>query len=610
MSHTKCKMSFSDEQLVIIYEADAEQWATYLKSVLAEKIDGQNICCHDIGQGFIKKEDFLKLSLYKCKILILSKGMLDVLRQIKRFFLARALWPINTVVILRCGVTNSKDLYDILPIGNECLEMSSEQDPEEYLAVVTRVIERGANTTTPVISSNQKRGAMECVKGQTQSTEGPDLKSSVLVVPRKIQCECPGDIFILFQDGSHLKDMEIEFQSNIRKQKVKPLLWNQNTLRVKALDFPAGVVHVNIYFEGTLIANVELFYYTTMGQIENLLNNVADPVSFSCQALGVSSTKELDHLLTSSLKNRMPASGLEIFQTHYNQKSNIPVGNDSEELPTLLHFAAKNGLRNLSTLLLQCPGAEIAIKMTNKNGESPVQLAEKNNHAQLKTVLEDMLIKLECTEDHVDESIYELMHSAPKHSKRINEKEPTDVKTPEEDESDLQEEDPYTLVGKDDDVYDMILTSNKNFSEKSRGASIINRPPAPAPRPPKSTDNEDSTPYIAKVFQQKSAQGDNGALYSNPLRQFKGRDSLTSTYDTFIPRQPFGLDQLVALQERVKRNSITVDEALEKFSDWQKEQMQRGMDLAQQLFTFLFIVKAFPPCCQEYKFNSVVELRL
>ncbi|MGH0168384.1 UNVERIFIED_CONTAM: hypothetical protein FKN15_063084 [Acipenser sinensis] len=51
-------------------------------------------------------------------------------------------------------------------------------------------------------------------------------------------------------------------------------------------------------------------------------------------------------------------------------------------------------------------------------------------------------------------------------------------------------------------------------------------------------------------------------------------------YDTFVPRQPPGLEELIQLQEKVKSGSISMDEALDKFSKWQKD--QRGMDIIQQ----------------------------
>lgn len=62
----------------------------------------------------------------------------------------------------------------------------------------------------------------------------------------------------------------------------------------------------------------------------------------------------------------------------------------------------------------------------------------------------------------------------------------------------------------------------------------------------------------------------------------RGReDSISSTYDTFVPNQNHGLQQLIELQQRVKAGSLTVDGALERFGDWKR--VQKGTDADQQV---------------------------
>uniref|UniRef100_A0A8C7M222 B cell scaffold protein with ankyrin repeats 1 n=1 Tax=Oncorhynchus mykiss TaxID=8022 RepID=A0A8C7M222_ONCMY len=96
-------------------------------------------------------------------------------------------------------------------------------------------------------------------------------------------------------------------------------------------------------------------------------------------------------------------------------------------------------------------------------------------------------------------------------------------------------------------------------------------------------DSDDSSIYemmCTAVFQKKMSQSDTETLYSLPTKQARGRDSISSTYDTFVPNQLPGLEQLIELQEKVKRGSLSMDEALERFSDWQR--VQKGMDAIQQ----------------------------
>lgn len=61
-----------------------------------------------------------------------------------------------------------------------------------------------------------------------------------------------------------------------------------------------------------------------------------------------------------------------------------------------------------------------------------------------------------------------------------------------------KEEDPYTFAEIEDSDYDMILA---NMSAKKKNGSwsfIINRPPAPTPRPTNIPPKEETTPYIAQ----------------------------------------------------------------------------------------------------------------
>ncbi|CAB1345164.1 unnamed protein product [Coregonus sp. 'balchen'] len=81
------------------------------------------------------------------------------------------------------------------------------------------------------------------------------------------------------------------------------------------------------------------------------------------------------------------------------------------------------------------------------------------------------------------------------------------------------------------------------------------------------------------------SQSDTETLYSLPTKQARGRENISSTYDTFVPNQPPGLEQLIELQEKVKSGSLSMDEALERFSDWQR--VQKGMDAIQQWAKFL-----------------------
>lgn len=73
------------------------------------------------------------------------------------------------------------------------------------------------------------------------------------------------------------------------------------------------------------------------------------------------------------------------------------------ELPTLLHFSAKYGLKKLTSTLLQCPGALQAYSIANKHGDYPNTLAERNGFPDLRQFMDDYVVSAQ-------QSLYTFKH--------------------------------------------------------------------------------------------------------------------------------------------------------------------------------------------------------
>lgn len=72
--------------------------------------------------------------------------------------------------------------------------------------------------------------------------------------------------------------------------------------------------------------------------------------------------------------------------------THCPSDQRNEELPTLLHFAAKYGLKKLTTTLLHCPGALQACSVMNKYGDYPNTLAEKSGFSALRQYIDEFVV--------------------------------------------------------------------------------------------------------------------------------------------------------------------------------------------------------------------------
>uniref|UniRef100_A0A3B4WUM7 B cell scaffold protein with ankyrin repeats 1 n=1 Tax=Seriola lalandi dorsalis TaxID=1841481 RepID=A0A3B4WUM7_SERLL len=575
------------EELLIIYETEAEQWATYLKTVFTGPISEAGICCYDIATVSSRRDDFLRLAQYNCKLLILSKGMLEGLCQMWRFFLARVLSPAANVVVLLCGVESLTPLLERVPLnGDECLVISSEQDAHVYLSTVTDIVKKditgaqfGIFNVSSFIGGSTTAANVNPLTSISFFHKAPRTLATLLFTVLSLW-QTSMDVFILLKNEASGSDAEVEFTAENQMLRLKPVHWNDQILCVKAPDFPAGNVRVTVYSDGAPLSMAQLQYYSSMEEISCLLSRVADPVDFMCQV----------QLLNGCLT--FTECPLEAFR-HCSVRTHLTEIHPAD-VPSLLHFAAQYGFKSVSSLLLQCPGAERALHTANRHGQTPTEIAKSHGHTELHTLLKETLVSvgLMGSGRRTKESrmyngivffvffpVYHyaglLVHFLPLNIFPVLTGTPcrnpstTDVQQEQQGGDEGEEvEDLYAPLGVNDE-YDTILNSTK-------AVFIANRPPAPTPRPESTQVKEDKTPYIAQVFQKKKTPQGEADLYSLPTKQ----DSISSTYDTFVPNQIDGLQQLIELQQRVKAGSLTVDEALERFSDWQR--VQKGMDAIQQ----------------------------
>ncbi|NXA30361.1 BANK1 protein, partial [Ibidorhyncha struthersii] len=677
------------KDILVIYEQEAEEWAVYLKSLFGHIVNEGGILLYNLETSSFKHQELFSLPCYKCKLLILSCGLLNCLNRKRSYFLEQVLKPPDNVVILLCGVENSEVLYETLTLDGGSKEISTDQEPEEYLSVVTGIIQADQETNSDVNLADV-RGASEktdlSFKAKVLSETLETNKQSILVLPGRISCENPGEIFILLKDEIDDETLEIEFIADNQRIRTQPASWNKMVKYMKALDFPAGPVYVNVYCGGVIKTTVQIEYYTALEEIEHIFKKVADPIAFTCQAFKFCSVEKLDSVLTSLLKSKVSVYKFSPFQSeeeHHQQASD-----HLEEFPTLLHCAARFGLKNLTTFLLNCPEATWACKITNKYGDDPASIAEKHGHRELRKLIKELSINaaenVTNCEEAEDDDTYMLMlgsETQPTMTKQKpgdqygivsgcqqeaeveeekkddveDSREETEPEDQEEEDSysfpnspdnlyasipddleentrdcffckrpppppprnlpgnlrqdnlhnlsqernfvedrserergdglitacyredqdtchrDGEEEDPYTCAKLDESVYTFILAEEEK--RKERRCFIMNRPPAPAPRPICLPVREENTPYIVQVFQQKAARvpSDNDRTYCDARKPAHRGCPDTVTDSTVKHNIHAEQDELIHLQEQVKKGAISVDEALDRFKQWQNE---------------------------------------
>uniref|UniRef100_A0A8B9UN53 B-cell scaffold protein with ankyrin repeats n=1 Tax=Anas zonorhyncha TaxID=75864 RepID=A0A8B9UN53_9AVES len=664
------------KDILVIYEQEAEEWAVYLKSLFGLVLNEEGILLYNLETLSFKHLESFSLPCYKCKLLILSCGLLKCLNRERCCFLEYVLQPPDNVVILLCGVENSEILYEVLTLGGRSREIYTDQEPAEIsFALFISDDQSSCDFNLP-----DTRGAPEKAdlnfEPEVLSETLEANEQSVLVLPERISCENPGEIFILLKDEIDDETFEIEFIADNQRIRTQPASWNKKVKYMKALDFPAGPVYINVYCGGVIKTTAQIEYYTALEEIERVFQKVADPIAFACQ---------LDSVLTLLLESKIITSEFNISQSeeqHHQQA----------KFPTLLHCAARFGLKNLAALLLKCPEATWACRIANTHGDDPASLAEKHGHKELRKLIKELSVSSYAFS-------YEIMHSLALKAKpdlgdqygigsrcqqiaEVGEEEEDDVEDSREESKDEDEEgeDTYTLVNSpnnlyasipddsektrrdcffykrpppppprnlpvlisflcptyetqflafsernfmedrrdreygdglltaccreeqdtyeeddkeehlytfaklDECLYDLILAEKEEEKSKECRSFIMNRPPAPTPRPVCSPARNENTPYIVQVFQQKATQmpSDYNKMYSHR------RPSETVAYTTVKHSIPAEQEELIHLQKQVKKGAISVDEALDKFKQWQNENRRPQSERLNALFVCIY----------------------
>ncbi|XP_067277938.1 phosphoinositide 3-kinase adapter protein 1 isoform X2 [Pseudorasbora parva] len=645
-------------EVLIVHTSEASEWAMYLQQILATsfKFPEGSVILYDVNEQIWMK-DYELFGSSKCIMLLLSTVFLDMQHDpdVQDTF-RDLLQPPHKVVAFLCGVSEGQVSEDYFEHWEHWKKLNSEDEPSVYVSTVLECFDNGSvlepcqNTyeidleecmdeftiseipetvTLPdETEQHQMNGDDVCPTEQTSNANEPqDDPICLTVQPDRILCgHCVNIYIIMVKKFVDEGSLEVEFHSqHSTPQRMPGTLVNECIVTVLSPEMPAGKVSLTLYNNESVVCSTTVTYFTEMEEICRYLEKAADPMQFMCQAFDVTSKmpESLDELLTDSLEERMPLNGLQNVFGISQIANNTEANHRDVELPTLLHFSAKYGLKKLTSLLMRCPGALQAYSVMNKDGDYPNKLAEKSGFSDLRQFMDEYVETVDLVKTHMEESqndagnedVYEDMLTASQNfisnfdnediyesMMKLNPEmddelesslEDTNTETmlrkffeaqpdkhlqslqhnstnggiPEMDDDDYQddinvdiygdveEEDPYNPCCPEQ-IYDTV--------EEHSSPEVINRPPAPIPRPANQPEPEENTTYISKVFCPKEP------VYS--LSQRPERDS------TLGMKTP-GQRQLISLQERVKVGELTVEEAVQEFKSWQFDQDKRWRSL-------------------------------
>nr|XP_012622750.1 phosphoinositide 3-kinase adapter protein 1 isoform X2 [Microcebus murinus] len=596
---------------------------------------------HRLGpEASFSAQDLRLFLSSRCVVVLLSVGLVQLFYQPALLpLLQRAFHPPQRVVRLLCGVQDSEVFLDFFPDWAHWQELTCEDEPETYVAAVTKAIseDSGCDSVTDTEPEDEK-----VVLYSKQQSLPPETSPGNLMVvqPDRIRCGAETTVYVIVRCKLDERvTTEAEFSpEDSPSVRMEARLENEYTVSVKAPNLSSGNVSLKIYSGDLVVCETVISYYTDMEEIGNLLSNAANPVEFMCQAFKIVpyNTETLDKLLTESLKNNIPASGLHLFGINQLEEEDMMTNQRDEELPTLLHFAAKYGLKNLTALLLTCPGALQAYSVANKHGHYPNTIAEKHGFKDLRQFIDEYVETVDMLKSHIkeelmqgeeaddvyesmahlstdllmkcslnpgcDEDLYESMAAfAPAATEDLYVEmlqASTSKPTPGDGFSQTTKDSMIRKFlegnsvgmanldrelhhpGQEEDVYHTV-DDDEAFS-----MDLASRPPVPVPRPEAGASGAhqlpDNEPYISKVFAEKSQERPGNFYVSSeslrkesPVRPWRDRPQ-SSIYDPFAGMKTPGQRQLITLQEQVKLGIVNVDEAVLHFKEWQLNQKKRS----------------------------------
>ncbi|XP_066095398.1 phosphoinositide 3-kinase adapter protein 1 isoform X1 [Saccopteryx bilineata] len=628
--------------ILLVYSADAEEWCQYLQGLFlaSRQVRSQKTLTYRLGpQTTFSAEDLTFFRSVRCVVVLLSAELVRCFGQPALLpLLQRAFHPPHRMVRLLCGVQDSEEFLDFFPDWAHWQELTCDDEPETYVAVVKKAISEDSGCDSVTDTETEDEKVLANLKQQSLPLE-TSPGNLMVVQPDRIRCGAETTVYVIMRCKLDERvTTEAEFSpEDSPSVRVEARLENEYTVAVKAPNLSSGNVSLKIYSGDLVVCETIISYYTDMEEIGHLLSSAADPVEFMCQAFKIVpyNTETLDKLLTESLKSNIPASGLHLFGINQLEEEDMMTNQRDEELPTLLHFAAKYGLKNLTALLLTCPGALQAYSVANKHGHYPNTIAEKHGFRDLRQFIDEYVETVDMLKSHIKEelmqgeeadSVYESMaHLStdllmkcslhPGCDEELYESMATFVPAATEDlyVEMLQASTSNPISGggfsrttKDSMIRKFLEGNNVGMAslerelychdpedvyhtvdeEEAFPVDLASRPPIPVPRPEASASGAhqlpDNEPYISKVFAEKSQERPGNFYVSSesirkepPVRPCRDRPQ-SSIYDPFAGMKTPGQRQLITLQEQVKLGIVNVDEAVLHFKEWQLNQKKRS----------------------------------
>ncbi|XP_060066891.1 phosphoinositide 3-kinase adapter protein 1-like [Ylistrum balloti] len=349
----------------IIYHADdAEKWAIYLKKLLSKsEADISPVLC-DFKRDSLIMETTIKNSTVVA--VLISPCMLD--DDIENAI--EGLKDYENIVLLECFTTKEEleSIFDKYTFFHSRKLLTVTCDKTEIYSLVSDLLE--------IVDSTEQAGTKRhlCQKKCT-------LKFRMM--PDMVYQQ-PSVVYLNFEQ-------EVQGTVTVRcgesiVSRIHTEAYNPFCVMFTAKNLSEGPNKVHVFIDDNQVGTCELKFQLPM------LAAYECP-SYLCQLLGICSDDRdtLDKTLVKIFKQSSPEDQSHISLLQTNMSETFQDSQSSSEVPTLLHFAAKNGLYDLWLHLMNLPRSSEVCRITNSNGKNVYDLAMESGVPDLEDYAKSFL---------------------------------------------------------------------------------------------------------------------------------------------------------------------------------------------------------------------------
>ncbi|XP_048762332.2 B-cell scaffold protein with ankyrin repeats-like isoform X3 [Ostrea edulis] len=355
---SRTSKGLENDSMAILYADDGEEISSHLEQYLRERFR-LKILAVNISSSSTLKENNLGL-------VILTPDMIDDIQRKPKAYLSST-----------CSLCQKRAFLihdETVSISNRSTERILEDSCSDLK--LWNTIHLGKS------SEEFKMALIQIIELIDSTPDVPPVLLGYKINPKTIS-SVNEHIVVIFKKEILKGDVTVQLQRNNFRKQMTCVELNRLTYTFKPEGMPDGQITMEVFTNSVSAGKTKFTICSKTDNFSCMISDMMNPVEFFLQALNCDDTVSLDlelvDILTNGASEGNPLAGLETVDS----RDGILKKQSTREFPTLLHVAAKLGLKQLCEALKKYPGYQAACSMKNKNDKTASQIALHQGHIDI-----------------------------------------------------------------------------------------------------------------------------------------------------------------------------------------------------------------------------------